>query len=339
MKRRTVFVVLAALVAISLASAGSADAQEMDCAMCHPDKAEGAAVHPAVLMGCTACHTGVDAAEIPHTFSGEAPRGLMAEPPALCFACHDQSKFSGANTVHMPVQAGMCTGCHNPHVSSFPKMLLAENICFNCHDKTQYDSKANVHPPVMGGMCTSCHQPHQSDQSKLLNLPAPNLCYTCHDSKGFYGPTVHPPVSIGTCNACHEMHQSDHPKLLLALPGELCFFCHDQSVFQGTSTHKPVAEGECTKCHKPHASQNESLLHRRGNILCRKCHAKVERSPHAVAGFTSLGHPVRGRRDPMRKGKTFGCASCHVPHASDSPTLFRYKARDVFDLCTHCHQF
>jgi hypothetical protein len=42
MKRRTVFVILAALVAISLASAGSADAQEMDCAMCHPDKAEGA---------------------------------------------------------------------------------------------------------------------------------------------------------------------------------------------------------------------------------------------------------------------------------------------------------
>jgi hypothetical protein len=66
MKRRTVFVVLAALVAISLASAGSADAQEMDCAMCHPDKAEGAAVHPGG----------------PHGMHGVSYRGRCGRDPA-----------------------------------------------------------------------------------------------------------------------------------------------------------------------------------------------------------------------------------------------------------------
>jgi predicted CXXCH cytochrome family protein len=77
---------------------------------------------------------------------------------------------------------------------------------------------------------------------------------------------------------------------------------------------------------------------RKGNFLCRKCHAQVERSPHAIIGFSRVGHPLRGRRDPIREGKTFGCLSCHLPHTSESARLFRYKAQGMFDLCTYCHQ-
>jgi predicted CXXCH cytochrome family protein len=46
---------------------------------------------------------------------------------------------------------------------------------------------------------------------------------------------------------------------------------------------------------------------------------------------------VRGRKDPMRPGRTFGCLSCHLPHSSESVTLFRFKAKDMFDLCVNCH--
>jgi hypothetical protein len=27
-----------------------------------------------------------------------------------------------------------------------------------------------------------------------------------------------------------------------------------------------------------------------------------------------------------------------LPHTSDSPALFRYKATTLFDLCAYCHQ-
>jgi predicted CXXCH cytochrome family protein len=64
----------------------------------------------------------------------------------------------------------------------------------------------------------------------------------------------------------------------------------------------------------------------------------VERSPHAITGFSRTGHPLRGRRDPMREGKTFGCLSCHMPHTSEWTALFRYQADNLFDLCQYCHR-
>jgi predicted CXXCH cytochrome family protein len=81
------------------------------------------------------------------------------------------------------------------------------------------------------------------------------------------------------------------------------------------------------------------LLLRKGNFLCVKCHSKIERKPHAIIGFErASGHPLRARRDPIREGKTFGCLSCHLPHTSESPRLFRYKADSAYTLCSYCHQ-
>ncbi|KKL68971.1 hypothetical protein LCGC14_2119630, partial [marine sediment metagenome] len=30
--------------------------------------------------------------------------------------------------------------------------------------------------------------------------------------------------------------------------------------------------------------------------------------------------------------------SCHNPHSSASPKLFRYKAKINYDLCDYCHK-
>jgi predicted CXXCH cytochrome family protein len=282
-----------AILLICLSVVAVAHAEEVDCLMCHPEKGEGAHVHPAVTMGCTTCHTGVDASNIPHKFSGTAPRGLAMVAPDLCFMCHDASKFSGAK---------------------------------------------DVHPPVTAGMCTSCHDPHTSENEKLLVAAPPDLCYTCHEKRKFYGPVVHPPVASGMCTTCHAPHQSENPNLMIMSELDLCMMCHDRGEFFKKSVHKPVEEGMCTECHSPHAGPNDHLVYRKGNILCRKCHAKIERQPHAIAGFSQKGHPVRGRRDPLRSGQTFGCLSCHVPHTSDSPLLFRYEAADMYGLCTYCHK-
>lgn len=278
---------------IVLGAAFSASAEEVDCLMCHPEKGEGENVHPAVNMGCATCHTGVDASNIPHSFTGDAPRGLVMTGADLCFMCHDSKNFTGAKTVHMPVVGGLCTSCHDPHTSKHAKLLLSE---------------------------------------------PPDLCYTCHDKQKFYGPVVHPPVASGMCTTCHTPHQSDNPKLTTMSGLDLCMMCHDRDAFFKKSVHKPVEEGKCTECHDPHAGPNDHLVYRKGNILCRKCHSTVEKKPHAVSGFSAGGHPIRGRKDPLRSGQTFGCQSCHVPHTSESPTLFRYKADGMFGLCNYCHK-
>ncbi|NIR25511.1 MAG: hypothetical protein GWN77_00725 [Gammaproteobacteria bacterium] len=290
MKKMLLFTVTALL--FLLVGTAPALAEAPDCTMCHPQKAEGDNIHPAVGMGCAVCHASVDATNIPHDFGGQE-RGLAATGADLCFMCHDKAAFSSEKFIHMPVVGGMCTGCHDPHVSA---------------------------------------------NSKLLVSAVPDLCYNCHEKEKFYGPTVHQPVASGMCTMCHTPHQSAQRKLLAMPALDLCMMCHDREAFFKKSTHRPVKQGQCTECHDPHAGQNDKLVLRKGNLLCRKCHANVERTPHAISGFSASGHPVRGRKDPLRQGKTFGCPSCHVPHSSESPTLFRYKATGAYDLCTYCHE-
>lgn len=218
----------------------------------------------------------------------------------------------------------------------------AEVDCLMCHP--DLSSGKSVHAAVNMG-CAICHSgvdagdiPHKFSAPKGLSAEQPDLCYGCHDKKKFYGPTIHAPVGIGSCTGCHNPHRSDNAKLLIAAGGEVCFNCHDKAAFSKKVTHEPVKSGNCVGCHKPHVSQNESLLLRKGNSLCTRCHLKVRREPHAVAGFNRAGHPLRGRKDPNRPGKTFECLSCHMPHASDSVLLFRYKADTMFDICVHCHE-
>ena len=221
---------------------------EVNCLTCHEALSKEKVVHPALQMGCQACHSGIDAAEIPHKKTNNIAKGLSSEPPQLCYGCHDKKKFEG-KTVHSPVAGGMCTTCHNPHSSKNPKLLVAEapDLCFNCHDKAEF-SRKNVHAPVQGGMCLQCH------------------------------------ASI-------------------------------------------------------HASNEPALLKKKINAVCIECHANIVKAPHPVRGVKKDGHPLQGKKDPVRKDKPFSCASCHNPHSSDSPKLFRYAATAKMDLCTHCHNY
>ena len=284
--------VLALALAAAFAS-GAAAEEAMDCSMCHADKAKAENLHPAVMMGCQSCHTGVDSTQMPHDLGG-TEGGLAAQVPELCFMCHDKGKFTGEGNIHMPVE---------------------------------------------NGMCLTCHDPHGSAETRLLRAPRPEVCYDCHDKAMFFGPNVHEPVGLGTCEACHDPHKSNKEKLLKNTDKAVCFNCHAEEAFTKTNIHAPVAGGDCMVCHLPHASQNSTLLVRKGTLLCRECHSEVEKRPHAIMGFTAGGHPLRGRKDPLRSGKVFSCLSCHNPHSSDWPTLFRYQSSNMFELCIHCHDF
>jgi predicted CXXCH cytochrome family protein len=236
------------LTAIALSAPKEKEPEPINCLDCHADLAPEKGVHPAVAMGCPSCHSAIDASEIPHKKKNAIAKGLSADQPQLCYGCHDQSLFE-KKTVHAAIGMG-CTGCHNPHASTNPKLLIAvpPDLCYNCHDKGMF-TKKSVHPPVAAGMCTSCHSPHSSDQASLLLQPVSDLCATCHDAvtgrhvlTGYGLGDVHPlkgkpdPSKAGrelSCISCHDPHSSSGQKLFrneAVSSANLCLMCHTKVV-------------------------------------------------------------------------------------------------------------
>jgi len=337
---RTLMLILFLFLSVSLTYA-------QDCSKCHSDILKKKAVHPAIQMGCEACHTGLDTTTVPHKSTNSNTKGLMAEGNELCFSCHDKTKFSH-KTIHPAVEIG-CIACHDPHSSNEEKLIMAPvpELCYNCHEKEIF-TKTNKHPALEFG-CTACHNPHSTDTEKLLLKDVPELCFNCHDNKIFQGSVVHVPVQAGLCTTCHNPHSSNSKKLLMAPVPELCFNCHDKRQFTKKNIHPPVKAGKCLTCHNPHASENIKLLVARPILVCLRCHGYVRKTPHAITAFsTAGGHPIgqlrkpRGKKkpimDPLRPGREFYCGSCHNPHSSDWIRLFRYKANSALELCQYCHK-
>jgi len=239
----TLSVFLAATLFTFPVSAG-----EINCLECHGDLVQGKSVHAAVSMGCTACHTAVDAGDIPHKISNKIPKGLSSEQPDLCYGCHDRSMFEKKFT-HAALGMG-CTACHNPHSSKHEKLLTAEmlDLCYNCHDKAAF-TKPGTHAPVVAGKCLGCHLPHSADYSFLLDNPLSKLCDKCHEGK-----------SSG--------------KHILAGYG-----LGDRHPTQGNSNPAhPGKELSCTSCHSPHSSIKKSLLSNEAqgpDNFCLMCHTKI----------------------------------------------------------------
>jgi predicted CXXCH cytochrome family protein len=219
----------------------NASAADIDCLKCHSKLTKGSVVHATVSMGCTTCHTAIDAKTVPHKKSGAVAHGLSAEQPGLCYGCHTKEAFE----------------------------------------------KKFAHA-ALGMGCTSCHNPHSSNMAKLLLSKAPDLCFTCH---------------------------------------------------------------------VPHESDEVALLANSPNDLCVTCHSEVAEKPHAVSGFSAASHPLGPRKggkrkakrdvssgtsntvmDPSRPGRAFCCGSCHEPHSTESPRLFRFNAKSAMSLCGNCHK-
>jgi predicted CXXCH cytochrome family protein len=233
-------------------------------------------------------------------------------------------------------------------------LLSAEKPCLACHEKLT--KGAVVHAALPMG-CETCHSaidartvPHKKKTgvTKGLSAEQPALCYGCHDQAQFTKKTVHAALGMG-CTACHNPHSSNNAKLLLGTVPDLCFTCHDKASFTRKNVHAPVAGGMCLACHAPHSSEHMALLLKKPYELCLDCHGDVIKKPHAVSGFSSGRHPLgeprltktgeeKARKDPARPGKPFYCGSCHDPHSSDSPTLFRFNAKSSMGLCVNCHK-
>jgi predicted CXXCH cytochrome family protein len=154
---------------------------------------------------------------------------------------------------------------------------------------------------------------------------------------------AHTPAAEGECASCHVPTGAAHPGdgakgfRLVKTGGALCLECHELPARK--NVHAPVAEGECTTCHDPHGSGQPALLKQPLGTMCFECHDAAEFKVHVVTGIDlGTGHPLSGVPDPARPGQTLSCVSCHDPHGSDSPKLWRYQAQTSFDLCGRCHR-
>ncbi|MDA8123465.1 MAG: cytochrome c3 family protein [Deltaproteobacteria bacterium] len=187
-------------------------------------------LHPALDDGCEGCHL-LEEGELKAKDQKEA-----------CYACHDnfEKKEEGGKerSVHTPVKAGECTGCHDPHFSTLPKLQKLEKGCLECHDP--FTSEGTVHYPVEKKECNPCHSPHAGPGPSQVVLAGNALCFKCH--KDFH--TQHRSAQINkpamtqippdvprdkeniSCIACHLPHQSDNRRLFRKSQGELCKSCH-----------------------------------------------------------------------------------------------------------------
>lgn len=193
--------------AIVLASVpiSPASAQQADCLTCHRALAERKVVHAAVNIGCTACHSELETAAVPHKIKGKLAKGLAGPPPGLCYGCHDSKSFEGKST-HAPAAAGLCLTCHDPHGAERPGLSRqpGATLCLSCHSDVKNtphvlagfsgkghplgeEPKASaVEDPLRPGRpfyCGSCHEPHRADYARLTRFDAKSMtgfCDKCH---------------------------------------------------------------------------------------------------------------------------------------------------------------
>ena len=246
-----------ALLLFAAASAGPAYARdEIDCLACHGELTAGLKAHTALSMGCVSCHGGIDASEIPHRIINSMKRGLLADPPRLCYSCHDEKNFVNKH-IHPALETG-CGSCHNPHASRTGMLLKAPvpELCNGCHDRALF-TKNVQHGPAAAGLCLKCHDPHSSRYASLLVTEPVRLCGMCH------------------ATALSERH------LINGTAGK----GHPVGMVKEMDDRKrikdPFRKGKrfcCVSCHDPHSADTAFLVRfpmKSAMEICKNCHRDV----------------------------------------------------------------
>ena len=330
MKKPTAALSLTPLLAGLLLARPASGEQTCVTPQCHETLLKGKSVH-AATQSCDACH---EATADSHPEAGKKTFKLTAQPPDLCFACHEA--FGKKAHVHPPVKDGACTSCHDPHASQEAKLLTSpeKDLCGACH--SDHVELKLPHGPVAAGECTACHTPHESDTKALLVKSGDALCFGCHPDieAGLKKKVVHAALE-GGCTSCHNPHGGANAKLLAdPLPG-VCFACHDaiaDKVQKEPVVHAAVKGAKsCVACHTPHAGDVPKLLLQPEKEVCLACHT------------TLISKAMTTLHGPIAEGR---CTACHDPHGGPNRRLLlkpfpgepyvAYSATE-YALCFSCH--
>jgi len=333
------------------------------CARCHGDKSQGEHLHPAVELGCDACHVVDQDADYTEVY-------LNLEGNELCLTCHtDKQPQPDQLDIHSPVRRQTCVTCHDPHVGAAASLLKAptdtrdaeKNLCLTCHSEIA----AQIAKPVLHGAvdmgCGTCHTTHKSEPVSQpegmfhLTRPLPALCLDCHDAEDAALKQAHQnqPFSEANCAGCHNPHGSDRPKLInnfahMPFVEKMCDACHAEPQNGKIALVEGARKDVCLACHPTVGEQVDQATVKHGALDvdsgCVGCH-----SPHATAYQRQLRQgPVRtcltchAERAEERAAKQVlhkpafseSCVICHQPHGGDRERMLR---AEVNTLCLECH--
>jgi predicted CXXCH cytochrome family protein len=314
-------------------------------------------VEPAMDKGCVACH--LDCDKLTPAEQKEPPDFyLKAKEPELCLACHATSgkDLSPAHD-KQPLGKSKCTGCHEPHSSDIPKLLLKFS-----------------HGPYAARLCSSCHPAPVDGKVGLTAANVDSLCYDCHSNfkaEMAGAGSRHKLLSQSnrSCMECHDPHAANQEFHLKKPAQELCVSCHDEPPKQTAKKETPLqasgdtdlqylrlsskhvhepAKKSCLICHDAHASQFPQELRVSMHDLCNGCHGpnseKIVQSSQPFPLFNGLVSLPPKTFEKLKLFELSGkfvhepvnvsCAFCHDAHASDySAELYA----PVTDLCLTCH--
>lgn len=137
------------------------------CVGCHPPHSSNseslvrANMHFPLTQGkCTICHGG-----------GDEDGTKIHEVERRCRMCHpfeQEMKARGA-AIHDPVKEGLCTNCHDPHMSNLARFLTKPipALCIDCHEDVLTD-KSGPHKDGPKEKCDSCHFAHGGENEFFL---------------------------------------------------------------------------------------------------------------------------------------------------------------------------
>lgn len=256
----------------------------------------------------------------------------------------------------------LTTGINRINIKAYKGSTEVENISISVFRRSDLESAYKNPPPSFQkeyfhttnrDQCSGCHvlKPADTDRKpvsvaafpveklKYGNVPSSSTCYSCHKRLNAY-PFIHGPSAVWSCLSCHDPAAA--PMYAVRKPDtKVCFGCHieQKEEWEGRKYfHGPYTTGSCSICHSPHASENPSNLLKPTWDLCITCHTDKGSGRHIVAAVGgTYFHPTRGKRDPLKLDRELSCISCHDPHASDSPRLWRLNVGSGFELCRKCH--
>ena len=314
-------------------------------------------VEPGLKQGCSACH--LDCNRLSAANRKEPPEHyLKAQEPALCMGCHASlGKDLAPAHDNQPLGESKCSGCHDPHSSDTPKLLLTY-----------------PHGPYAAGLCSACHPKPVDGKVGLTAADVDSLCYSCHanfkaEMAGAGSRHKLLDKSRQACMECHDPHAANQEYHLKKPAQELCLGCHVEHPEKAAKAGKPSPEHElsdveylklsskqvhepakksCLLCHDPHASGFPKELRVAVNDLCTSCHGpnseKIVQSSEPFPLFNGLVSLPPKTFDKVTRLELTGkyvhepvnvsCALCHDAHASDHD---KELYAPVVDLCLACH--
>ncbi len=326
-RTRQYFCLICALILAVLAFHGIAAAQDnSECQMCHDDKtlttSKGKSVYvresalkstPHGQFGCADCHTGLDAARIPHAAN---------IVPVDCMGCH--SDAASLHTTHKdqvttsgsPLQiSASCKECHGSHMS---KPLSV--ACSTCHPEAHSDFSKDRHgKALLAGSnlapdCFACHKKdivHPGKRSPAqLKLAQQKACMSCHVNN--------PGISSRTTPNSHfikGVETSAHGMALKSGNGEAanCVDCHgshtiEKGIDPKSSVNRDNLATTCGKCHPDIAKEYVGSIHGKAVAkgskdapVCTTCHGE-----HNILKASDPKSPIAPKNVAEQV-----CGTCH----------------------------